>query len=346
MSVASIFLVGWLILSGLWVIPPSASPIAPVTLAIVVSTGLIFLMQAGLVLAALHVLLGGYRLAWQGERLAIRQLQQERDLLEHRVAERTRELSQAYEQALSANQYKTEFLARVTHELRTPLGAILGYIELMQQGVFGPISPQQETAIQRTVDSTYYLNSLIQDLLDGAQIERDQLKIVYAPFQARKMLEEICLPLEVLAKAKQLQFTTYVDPRLPQVLMSDQKRIRQILSNLANNAIKFTEEGEVKVSLQLLNTDYWSIQVSDTGPGISQESQDTIFQPFWQVGGANTTPGYGLGLAIVKQLATLLEGEITLDSIVGRGSNFMVMFPLEPRAVKETLPLIQKREAG
>jgi signal transduction histidine kinase len=331
MSVASIFLVGWLILSGLWVVPPSASPIAPVTLAIVISTGLVFLMQAGLVMAALHVLLGGYRLAWQRERLAFSQLQQERDLLEYRVAERTRELSQAYEQALSASQYKTEFLARVSHELRTPLGAILGYIELMQQGLFGPLSPQQETAIQRTVDNTYYLNSLIQDLLDGAQIEREQLKIVYAPFPARKMVEETCLPLEVLAKAKQLQFTAYVDPHLPERLMSDEKRIRQILNNLANNAIKFTDEGKVEVSLQLLNEDRWAIQVSDTGPGIPQESQDTIFQPFWQIGGTNTVSGYGLGLAIVKQLATLMEGEIILDSTVSRGTSFTVMFPLEPK---------------
>jgi signal transduction histidine kinase len=338
MSVASVFLVGWLILSGLWVIPPSASPIAPVSLAIVISTGLVFLMQAGLVMAALHILLGGYRLAWQGERLAISQLQQERDLLEHRVAERTRELSQAYEQALSANQYKTEFLARVTHDLRTPLGAILGYVELMQQGVFGPLSPQQEKAIQRTVDNTYYLNSLIQDLLDGAQIEREQLKIVYAPFQAHKMIEETCLPLEVLAKAKRLQFMAYVDPHLPEVLMSDEKRIRQILSNLANNAIKFTDEGKVEVSLQLLNAEHWSLRVSDTGPGIPQESQGTIFQPFWQVGGTKTVLGYGLGLAIVKQLVTLMEGEITLDSTVGQGSSFTVIFPLEPKTGKKTLP--------
>jgi signal transduction histidine kinase len=262
-------------------------------------------------------------------------VQQERDLLEYRVAERTRELSQAYEQASSANQYKTEFMAKVTHDLRTPLGVILGYAEVMQQGIFGPLSPEQESALQQIVENTRYLNNLMQDLLDGSQIEHAQLKIVYAPFQSREMVKQVCTPLEALARAKNLQFTTYIDPRFPDSLTGDEKRIRQILSNLVSNAIKFTQEGQVKVSFDLPDVDHWSMQVSDTGPGISPEAQATIFQPFWQVDGATASLGYGLGLAIVKQLTHLMEGELSVTSALGQGTIFTVVFPLDPKTVRE-----------
>lgn len=338
LSVVTVLLVGWLIISGLWVLPQPVELVAPVTVEIIISTGLIFLMQAGLVMAALQVLLNGYRLAWQRERLATYHIQQERDLLEYRVAERTRELSQAYEQASSANQYKTEFMARVTHDLRTPLGVIQGYAEVMQQELLGPLSPQQESALQQMVDNVHYLNNLIQDLLDGSQIEHAQLRIVYAPFQPREMVEQICTPLEALARAKSLQFTTDIDPKLPDVLTGDEKRIKQILSNLISNAIKFTHEGLVKVSFNLPDVDHWAIQVSDTGPGISQEAQRTIFLPFWQVEGKTASLGYGLGLAIVKQLTYLMEGELSVTSAIGQGSSFTVVFPLDPQAVRGTLP--------
>jgi signal transduction histidine kinase len=274
------------------------------------------------------------------------EVERERTLLEHRVAERTRELSQAREQAVTANRYKTEFLLRVTHELRTPLGTILGYAELLQNGMLGPLSSQQSRVVQETVDSAYYLNGLIQDLLDGAQIERAQLDMVYAPFRPHEVVEGVCAMLRPQAEAKGLQLITHLAPQLPETLTGDRLRIGQILSNLVSNAINSTQAGTVAVRLDVPDVDHWRMQIADTGPGIPVEMQSTIFQPFWQIVGANTSAGGGLGLPIVKQLTRLMGGQITLDSTPGQGSTFAILFPFDLDPAGGTSPAPGWTETG
>jgi signal transduction histidine kinase len=284
----------------------------------------------GLVTVGLTVLLNGFDLAWWQERLAHRQVQQERDLLEERVAERTQELVVARDQAREASYIKSQLLARVSHELRTPLAVILGYTELLQQGVYGPVSPQQQTIMNDVIDSTHYLTHLVRELLDQAQFENGQLTLVRDSFNLTEMLKPLIVQLTPLAEAKSLALTFEIDPQMPSCLSGDVKRLQQILVNLINNAIKFTHTGTVQVHLYRSNPAKWVIEVTDTGIGIPPDIQPYIFEPFRQGDGSITRQygGTGLGLTIVKQLTTLMEGEITLKSEVGQGSTFMVTLPL------------------
>jgi PAS domain S-box-containing protein len=250
------------------------------------------------------------------------------------ITERKRvqeELARAHDQALEASHYKSELIAKVSHELRTPLSAILGYAEFLYKETFAPLTPQQKHFTAEILDSVKYLNSLINDLLDVSQIERGTVKIQIAPFEVRKMVDQVGEALSPLAKTRGLRFTTEVAPDLPAALPGDQRRVRQILTNLVNNAIKFTEKGSVAVHIRLADQQHWVMQVTDTGPGISTEAQARIFESFWQADGSSTRKqrGYGLGLSIVKQLTELMGGEVTLDSTLGRGSTFKVMLPLE-----------------
>ncbi len=250
------------------------------------------------------------------------------------ITERKRleeELARARDQALEASRYKTELIAKVSHELRTPLGAILGYTEFLDKETFGPLTPRQKHFTTEILNSTIHLNGLISDLLDEAQIERGQIRIQPAPFDPRQMIERLALTLEPQAQAKGLALTTEVDPELPAVLLGDEKRLHQVLTNLAGNAIKFTETGGVTVRIRPAGANQWQMQVIDTGPGIPPEAQAKIFDSFWQANRSLTQKqkGYGLGLSIVKQLTELLGGEILVESEPGRGSSFTVLLPLE-----------------
>lgn len=248
------------------------------------------------------------------------------------------ELAQARDQALQASQYKTELIAKVSHELRTPLNVILGYTEYLHNNTATPLTSTQKEFTAQILSSTLDLDGLISDLLDESEIERSQMRIQKNLFYVRDMVNQLCVALNSSAKAKGLTFSIEVAPELPDLLLGDQKRLRQILINLVNNAIKFTEVGLVAVHIGLAGPKHWLMQVTDTGPGISGEAQDKIFDAFWQVDGSATRKqkGYGLGLSIVKQLTALMGGEISLKSEVGQGSSFTVLLPLE------TQPEIQR----
>lgn len=289
-----------------------------------------FFLGVGLVMVGLTVLLNGFDLAWWQERLAMRQVQQERDLLEERVTERTQELVVARDQAREASYIKSQLLARVSHELRTPLGIILGYTELLQQGSYGPVSPEQQAIMNDVIDSAHCLTHLVDELLDQAKFENGRLTLVIAPFTLTEMVKPLIAQLTPLAEAKGLALAFEIDPKMPSCLSGDVKRLQQILVNLVNNTIKFTETGTVQVYLYRSDPARWVIEVTDTGIGIPPEIQPYIFEPFRQGDGSITRKygGAGLGLAIVKQLVTLMQGEITLKSEVGQGSTFIVTLPL------------------
>ena len=240
------------------------------------------------------------------------------------------QLAIARDQALEASKYKSLLLGKVSHELRTPLGGILGYAELLRDEIAGPLVPDQREFVAYMIEATKHLNSLITDLLDQAQIEQGTVKIAPRPVHLPNTTFFLRDLLQPLAAKKGLAFVLETDPELPHNIIADEKRLRQIVINLASNAIKFTETGMVKVALQRLGSEEWQIEITDTGPGIEPEAQKRIFDSFWQVDGSPSSlhKGYGLGLSIVQQLVVLMGGTIEVSSELGRGSKFVVVLPL------------------
>jgi PAS domain S-box-containing protein len=240
-------------------------------------------------------------------------------------------LALSRDQALEASRFKSQLLSRVSHELRTPLGGILGYAELLQYNAFGDLNDTQKTALENIIESTQYLTSVVNDLLDEAQIESKSLSLYDEYFHPADLLEKIRSTMAVLAGKKGLSFTAAMDDDLPGELYGDTNRLQQILVNLVGNAIKFTQEGEVSVRFRRPSPAQWSIEIRDTGAGIPLEDQQNIFEPFRQVNNSITRQnrGSGLGLAITKQLVELMDGQINLSSQPGEGSFFTVILPIK-----------------
>jgi signal transduction histidine kinase len=245
-------------------------------------------------------------------------------------------LAEARDEALEASRLKTELLAKVSHELRTPLGAILGYTELLKEGIYGRLLDQQEGVSDEIIKSTHYLTSLVNELLDQAQLETGRLRLQLEPFAVREMIDQVESKMKVLAQAKGLSLQVTVAADVPDTILGDSNRLQQILVNLISNAIKFSHMGSVAVTIYCLEPARWAMQVADTGIGIPDDARDYIFDPFRQVDGSLTRKytGAGLGLSIVKQLTSLMGGQITFESQVGQGTTFNVQFPL---------PLIEKK---
>lgn len=225
---------------------------------------------------------------------------------------------------------KSMFVSMVSHELRTPLGAILGYGEILQEQVHGPLNERQLNVVDRLITNTKRLLSLVNDLLDRARLEAGRLKLVPAPFTPAVLMDELASITSQLAKAKKLEFITFIAPAVPPTLIGDSQRLLQILINLVTNAVKFTDRGSVTVKFDRPDSNHWFMQVIDTGIGIAPEDQTQVFEMFQQVDGLTTRRqgGAGLGLSIVKQLVTLMGGEIQLASSVGAGTSFTITLPL------------------
>jgi PAS domain S-box-containing protein len=236
----------------------------------------------------------------------------------------------AYDQAMEASRAKSQLLANVSHELRTPLGGILGYAELLKNGAFGELVEEQTNATEEILQSVHYLTSMVNELLDSAQIQANSATLQESVFSPATLLQQAASGTEILAQKKGLKFTTSIDENLPEELYGDNRRLRQILTNLIGNAIKFTKEGEVRVSLGSPDSEHWVMQVTDTGMGIPLEAQSSIFDPFKQADNAITRDnrGIGLGLSITNQLVELMGGRIMLESQVGKGSTFSVLLPI------------------
>lgn len=236
-----------------------------------------------------------------------------------------------YTREAEVDRMKSDFVAMVSHELRTPLSAILGYSEMLHEGVYGKVSTGQGGAVSRIIANSRRLLSLVNDLLDQAQIEAGKLTFHNREFQPGELMEHLNSVMETIVQAKGLKLKTVIAEEMPAFLYGDPQRLNQILVNLVNNAVKFTETGHVMVHLFLSDSDHWAIEVKDTGLGISPEAQKYIFEPFRQ-GNMDVTRQYGgigLGLSIVKRLINMMEGEIHLSSQVGHGSTFTVVLPLK-----------------
>lgn len=229
-------------------------------------------------------------------------------------------------------QMKNNFVAMVSHELRTPLNVILAYAEMLRDAIFGPLSTKQFDAANRIYLNSQRLLNIINDLLDQAQIEAGRLKIQPNETPTNELIENLRSVMEKPAQDKGLELTTEIAPDVPETILCDSHRIQQILINLVNNALKFTDEGRVSVRIFLADAHTWAIAVSDTGPGIPPDDRARIFEPFWQIENIATREhgGIGLGLSIVKRLAMLMGGNIELESAGGKGSTFIVKLPLHP----------------
>ena len=276
-------------------------------------------------------------LAQQVARIAGQSLQNARlySLLQEELAERkhaeqsiralNEELAKARDQALEASRLKSEFLATMSHEIRTPLNAIIGMTELL---VNTPLNAEQRDYATITRDASQSLLNIINDILDFSKIEAGRMVLESFNFQMNSVLEGAAEMFAGKARQKNLSLMTFIDPAIPRPLRGDPARVRQILVNLIDNAVKFTERGEIVARAALESPSNGStvvrFTVSDSGIGIPPAARERIFQPFTQADGSMTRKysGTGLGLAICKHLVTLMGGEIGVDSEEGKGSTF------------------------
>lgn len=252
--------------------------------------------------------------------------------LEHKVAERTEELQAALVRAEAADRIKSAFLATMSHELRTPLNSIIGFTGIVLQELAGPLNAEQAKQLGMVRGSARHLLELINDVLDLSKIEAGQLEVRAEPFDLRESVERVAASVRPLAEKKGLGLTVDITPELA-AMTGDRRRLEQILLNLLNNAIKFTDKGRVTLTGDL-QAGAVRLRVADTGIGIKPSDLATLFQPFRQIdsGLARQHEGTGLGLAICRRLATLMGGKITVASEWARGSEFTLSLPLQPDA--------------
>jgi len=266
-----------------------------------------------------------------------------RDVTERKRFEQT--LQEKNIELENASLAKDRFLASMSHELRTPLNAVIGFTGTLLMKLPGPLNVEQEKQLRTIQASSRHLLSLINDLLDLAKIESGNVELKMEPVTCQTVIEEVSTTLRTLAEAKHLQFEIAL-PDHEVSVRTDRRSLTQILINLANNAIKFTEKGSVRLELQereQKGESFAQICVTDTGLGIRKEDQPRLFQAFMQVDSSSTRAyeGTGLGLHVSQKLAAMIGGRITFESEYGHGSKFTVTLPLS-----QDFPAARKAQAG
>ena len=260
-----------------------------------------------------------------------------------RLLESNRELETAKRTAIDMAHARSAFLANMSHEIRTPLNGLLGMLSL---SLDGPLNNEQRQQLSIAHDSGKVLVELLNDILDLSKFEAGQLDLEHIPFDLGSMVEETASLLSQNA-APGVELTCLIDPKLPHQLLGDPTRVRQIVSNLLSNALKFTRAGRVDISLKA-HAGGVRIIVRDTGIGIAEDAQARIFHPFTQAGAGITREfgGTGLGLALTRRLCEAMRGQLSLETQEGVGSTFRVDLPLPSHTHTVQVPVLQGRILG
>ena len=267
-----------------------------------------------------------------------------------RLKERSSELEHLSFELSRANRAKSEFLANVSHELRTPLAAIVGFVDLLRDGSYGELGPRMISPVERIQASAEHLQALVDQVLDLAKLSAGRLDVHREPLSLRAFVIDVASEVEPLIIEKGLSLSLQIPSTLPR-LSTDPTHLRHILVNLLGNAVKFTPAGGITVRaiyvpdgamtqytrsaakrpLLGVGGSWIALQVADTGIGIADKDHERIFEEFEQVSagsrGDSERRGTGLGLSITRRLARLLDGDITLESVAGKGSTFTCWLP-------------------
>ena len=301
--------------------------------------------ELGHLAQSFNAMLGAIQTSEDALKASESELKKHRDHLEDLVQERTAELVEAKKAADEANQAKSDFLANMSHEIRTPMNAIIGMTHLALQT---DLNPKQSDYLDKIQTGAHSLLRIINDILDFSKIEAGKLDIEHIEFNLEEVLDNMADMVPAKAREKHLEILFATAPNVPLHLVGDPLRLGQILLNLTNNAIKFTADGEIVVSTDLMskNKDTVTLQfaVRDTGIGMTAEQAANLFQPFTQADSSTTRKygGTGLGLTICKRLVEMMQGHIWVESELGQGSKFIfnAVFGLASQQIEKRSQLV------